>query len=191
MPPGSMDGPPFFCYKKESFFTHNTLSAMIHANDSLITSSEKPDFSCISCQEIMELIPHRYPMLLVDRLEDVYLGTQATGIKNVTMNEWFFAGHFPENPVMPGVLIVEAMAQTAGVLVMKTLKTSHNASAVYLMSVDKARFRKPVLPGNTLRLIVTKHQARGNVWKFHGQAFIEKTLVSDAFFAATLVKQVS
>lgn len=143
----------------------------------------------LNVEEIMGLIPHRHPMLLVDRLEDVVLGEKATGIKNVTINEWFFTGHFPQKPVMPGVFIVEAMAQTAGALVMKTLGVTSKDHIVYFMSIEKAHFRKPVVPGDTLKLMVKKQHHRRNVWKFHGKALVEDILVADASYTAMIVKE--
>ena len=140
----------------------------------------------IEIMEIMELIPHRYPMLLVDKLIDVKLGVSATGVKNVTMNEWFFPGHFPEHPVMPGVLIVEAMAQAAGILVMKTMGGNSSEKIVYFMSVEEAKFRKPVLPGDTLHLKVVQLKARGNIWKFKGEAWVGDTLTSEAIITAMI-----
>lgn len=142
----------------------------------------------LTVEDIMALIPHRHPMLFVDRLEEIVLGEKATGIKNVTINEWFFAGHFPQKPVMPGVFIVEAMAQTAAVLVMKTLKVSGVDHLVYFMSIEKAHFRRPVIPGNTLKLMVEKQQHRRNVWKFYGRALVEDVLVADASYTAMIVK---
>jgi 3-hydroxyacyl-[acyl-carrier-protein] dehydratase len=160
-----------------------------------------PDFSIktiasLGVEEIMKLIPHRYPFLLVDRMEDLELGHSAVGIKNVSMNEWFFQGHFPEHPIMPGVLIIEAMAQTAGALVVKSLQVQNGKDIdkadgsdimVYFMSVEEAKFRKPVVPGDVLRLVVTKDRARGNIWRFKGQAFVGSALASEAVFMAMIV----
>lgn len=140
--------------------------------------------------EIKNLIPHRYPMLLIDRVEIVELGKKAVGIKNVTMNEWYFEGHFPERPVMPGLLIVEAMAQAAATLVMKSLKEEGmdpGQKLVYFMSIEEAKFRKPVVPGDTLRLYVEKERARGSVWRFKGKGLVEGTLTSEALFTAMIV----
>ncbi|MDF3033134.1 MAG: 3-hydroxyacyl-(acyl-carrier-protein) dehydratase [Alphaproteobacteria bacterium] len=138
----------------------------------------------IPITEIMALIPHRYPMLLIDRVEDVHLGASAVGIKNVSLNEWYFQGHFPDKPILPGVLIIEAMAQTAAVLVMKTL--SLEDKLVYFMSVEEAKFRKPVTPGDVMRLKVTKEKNRGVVWKFKGEALVEGHLAAEATFAAMI-----
>ncbi len=151
--------------------------------DSNVSSAELK----IDIDEIMELIPHRYPFLLIDRMEKVVLGESATGIKNVTMNEPFFQGHFPGHPVMPGVLIVEAMAQTAAALVMKT-EAQAKGSVVYFMSVDSARFRKPVRPGDQLRIDVSKQHRRGNVWKFKGEARADGVLMAEATYAAMIVE---
>lgn len=144
----------------------------------------------ISIEEIQSLIPHRYPFLLIDKLVDVKLGLEATGIKNVTMNEWFFQGHFPDKPIMPGVLIIEAMAQAAGALVVKTLEQGQGAQqkkrGVYFMSIDGAKFRKPVFPGDTLRLKVTFIKSKGPVWKFSGQAWVGEQLMDEATFTAMI-----
>ena len=136
---------------------------------------------------IMQLIPHRYPFLMIDRVIDVVPGMKATGVKNVSINEQFFAGHFPEKPVMPGVLIIEAMAQTAACLVVHTLGQASEGKLVYFMSVDGARFRKPVEPGDQLHVEVTKQRSRGNVWKFAGRAMVGDTLVAEATYAAMIM----
>ena len=136
---------------------------------------------------IMELLPHRYPMLMVDRLEQIKRGKSAIGIKNVTINEPFFQGHFPGHPVMPGVLIVEAMAQTAGALVRYSQTAGDPADVVYFMTIDKARFRRPVGPGDTLRVHVNAVRNRGPVWRFAGEAYVGDELVADAEFSAMIV----
>lgn len=135
---------------------------------------------------IMRLIPHRYPMLLVERLIDIVPGEKATGIKNVSVNEPFFQGHFPGHPVMPGVLIVEAIAQTAGTLVMHSLDRYDQDNKVYFMSIDDAKFRKMVLPGDVLHLEVTKLQQRGPVWKFKGYAKVNGEIVAEATTTAMI-----
>jgi 3-hydroxyacyl-[acyl-carrier-protein] dehydratase len=140
----------------------------------------------IEIGEIMEMIPHRYPFLLIDRVRDVVAGERAVGIKNVTINEPFFEGHFPGHPIMPGVLIVEAMAQTSAVMVVETMGKKQNR-VVYFMTIDNARFRKPVLPGDQLELTVTKDRSRGNVWKFKGEAHVGGRLVAEAMFSAMIV----
>lgn len=141
----------------------------------------------IEIERIMQMIPHRYPFLMIDRVIEVVPDTTAVGIKNVSINEPFFQGHFPQRPVMPGVLIVEAMAQTAAVLVVHTLGTAAEGKLVYFMSVDNARFRRPVAPGDQLRIHVTKERSRGNVWKFSGEAKVNGVLVAEATYAAMIM----
>jgi 3-hydroxyacyl-[acyl-carrier-protein] dehydratase len=141
----------------------------------------------IDIQRIMQLIPHRYPFLMIDRVVGVKPGEEATGIKNVSINEHYFQGHFPERPVMPGVLIIEAMAQTAAVLVVHSLGASAEGKLVYFMSVDSARFRRPVFPGDVLAVRVVKKHQRGNVWKFDATAHVEDRLAAEATFAAMIM----
>jgi 3-hydroxyacyl-[acyl-carrier-protein] dehydratase len=141
----------------------------------------------IDVMRIMEMIPHRHPFLMIDRVVDVVTNVHATGIKNVSINEPYFQGHFPTRPVMPGVLIVEAMAQTAAVLVVHTLGPEAEGKLVYFMSVDNARFRKPVFPGDSLHVRVTKQRNRGNVWKFEGRAEVRGQLMAEAVFAAMIL----
>jgi len=143
----------------------------------------------IEIERIMEMIPHRYPFLMVDRVVDLVVGESATGIKNVSINEPFFQGHFPSHPVMPGVLIVEAMAQTAGLVVVNSLGPEAEGKVVYFMSIDSARFRKPVTPGDTMHVHVAKRTSRGNVWKFTGQAKVDGTVVADAVYSAMILDQ--
>ena len=143
----------------------------------------------IGIDRIMEMIPHRYPFLYIDAVKDIVPGISIVGVKNVTINEPFFQGHFPSFPVMPGVLIVEAMAQTSAVLVVETMGGDAEGKLVYFMSVDQAKFRKPVRPGDTLTFHVAKEQNRGNVWKFKGKARVGDTLVAEAIFSAMIVDQ--
>jgi len=142
----------------------------------------------IDVMGIMERIPHRYPFLMIEKVIDVVDGVSCTGIKNVSVNEPFFQGHFPGHPIMPGVLIVEAMAQTAATLVVDSIKgVDAGTHVVYFMSVENARFRKPVMPGDQLHIKVKKERQRGNVWKFAGHAFVGDLLVAEAIFTAMLV----
>ncbi len=144
--------------------------------------------STLDIHGIMARIPHRYPMLLIDRVIDMIPGESATGIKNVTINEPFFTGHFPSHPIMPGVLIVEAMAQTSAVLVVDTLdQLEEGRHLVYFMTIEEARFRRPVLPGDVLHIKVAKHRQRGNVWKFKGEAYVDNVKVAEALYSAMLV----
>lgn len=143
----------------------------------------------VDVQRIMEMIPHRHPFLMIDKVVDMVANERATGIKNVSINESFFQGHFPARPVMPGVLIIEAMAQTAAVLVVHTLGSESEGKLVYFMSVDNARFRRPVFPGDRLDVHVTKQRHRGNVWKFEGRAKVGDNLMAEAVFAAMILNE--
>lgn len=141
-------------------------------------------------KEIKEMIPHRYPFLMVDKVVNVESGVRCTGIKNVTNNEPFFMGHFPDHPVMPGVLIIEAMAQTAGCLVVHTLGPESRGKIVYFMTIDSARFRKPVLPGDVLHIHCDIKQSRGNVWKFNGVAMVDGVKVAESTYSAMIMDKV-
>tara|TARA_R110002095_G_scaffold1355_1_gene7019 strand:+ start:139 stop:588 length:450 start_codon:yes stop_codon:yes gene_type:complete len=143
----------------------------------------------LTVTEIMDLIPHRYPMLLVDRIQDIVAGESCTGLKNVTFNEPFFQGHFPQSPIMPGVLIVEAMAQTAGALVCHTTDLGGEDTSVYFMNIEEAKFRRPVVPGDILEMKVEKAQSRGSVWKFAGKAYVNGKVHAEAKFTAMIVKK--
>lgn len=138
---------------------------------------------------VMEHIPHRYPFLLIDRLIDIVPNESATGVKNVTINEPFFQGHFPTRPIMPGVLIVEAMAQTAGCLVVHSMGLKGKNRLVYFMSIENARFRKPVVPGDQLRIHVTRERNRANVWRFRGEAKVDGSLVAEATYTAMIANE--
>ncbi len=144
----------------------------------------------IRIDQILKLLPHRYPFLLVDRLKEVIPGESGIGIKNVTMNEPFFQGHFPENPVMPGVLQIEAMAQTAGIIVLQSFpEEERSGNGVYFMTVDEVKFRKPILPGDVIEFHVKKEQTVRNVFKFRGEAKVDGKLVSQAIFSAMIFKK--
>lgn len=137
--------------------------------------------------EIKRMIPHRYPFLLIDAVKDIELNKSAVGVKMVTVNEPHFQGHFPEKPVMPGVLIIEAMAQTSAVLVSKTLDLIDTGVLVYFMSLDKAKFRQVVQPGDALELHVKVIRGRGKVWKFWGEGTVNGKIVAEAEFTAMIV----
>lgn len=152
-----------------------------------VESKAGAEASTIDVQRIMQMIPHRYPFLMIDRVIDAVPNVGAIGIKNVSMGEPYFQGHFPTQPVMPGVLIIEAMAQTAAVLVVHTLGPESEGKLVYFMSVDNARFRRPVVPGDQLFVHVKKERNRGNVWKFTAQAKVNDSLCAEATYAAMIL----
>jgi 3-hydroxyacyl-[acyl-carrier-protein] dehydratase len=143
----------------------------------------------LDIRQIMALIPHRFPMLMIDRIVDAVGDERGTGIKNLTINEPFFAGHFPDRPVMPGVLVIEAMAQVAAVLVMKSLDLSPDNRLVYFMSIESARFRKPMFPGDVLTIPVVKQRKSRNVWKYNGKAYSNGVLAAEATFSAMLIEE--
>ena len=143
----------------------------------------------LNIEDIKKLIPHRYPFLLIDKLVDIVPGECAVGIKNVTFNENFFQGHFDSMSVMPGALIIESMAQSAGTLVMHSLKKNQENISVYLLTVDKAKFRKPVCPGDTLLHKVVKKKNIKNIWKFKCTSFVNKELVAEAEVSAIINSQ--
>lgn len=138
--------------------------------------------------EVLRRIPHRYPFLLIDRGENYVAFKSMVGIKNVTHNEPYFQGHFPENPVMPGVLIVEAMGQTGGVMMSKSLNADVSGKTIFFMSVDNCRFRRAVRPGDTLRMPVEVTRHRGDVFKFKGEAYVGDQLAAECEFAAMVVE---
>ena len=138
-------------------------------------------------ERLKQMIPHRFPFLMVDRVVNLMANISALGIKNVSAGEPYFSGHFPSQAVMPGVLMVEAMAQTAGILVVHTLGKEAEGKLVYFMSVDSARFRKLVLPGDQVKVYVKVLRSRANVWKFEGECHVDDTKVSEAIFSAMIV----
>ena len=135
---------------------------------------------------VMKLLPHRYPFLMIDKIIEMDGDNSGIGIKNVTINEPFFQGHFPEFPVMPGVLLIEGLAQTAGALAANSLGHDYQAHVVYFMGIDRAKFRKPVLPGDQLRYHVKKMRSRGRVWRFYGEAKVEGQVVAEAEVSAMI-----
>ena len=140
-------------------------------------------------EDIVKIIPHRYPFLLIDRVTEVELGKSIAGYKNVTANEPFFQGHFPDKPVMPGVLIIEAMAQMGGVMARLSVPESLNnkeKESIYFISMDKVKFRKPVVPGDQIRFELTALRTGSRVWKMVGKALVKKDLVAEAVLAATI-----
>jgi 3-hydroxyacyl-[acyl-carrier-protein] dehydratase len=141
----------------------------------------------IDYAEVLRRIPHRYPFLLIDRAEDYIAHTSIVGIKNVTANEPFFQGHFPNNPVMPGVLIVEALGQAGALLMSKSLNADTTGKTIFFTSISEARFRQPVRPGDSLRLVVTVVRHRGDLFKFRGEAQINGKVAAEAEFAAMVV----
>jgi 3-hydroxyacyl-[acyl-carrier-protein] dehydratase len=141
----------------------------------------------IDYAEVMRRLPHRYPFLLIDRAESFVANTSIVGVKNVSHNEPFFQGHFPIDPVMPGVLIVEAMAQTGALLMSKTLDVAVEGKVIMFMSIDGVRFRKPARPGDQLRMHVVVTRARGDAFKFRGETYIDGKLAAEAEFMAMVV----
>jgi len=151
-----------------------------------VNDTAKASLGPLDIGRVMAALPHRYPLLLVDRVEDLVLDTSITAIKAVSMNEQFFQGHFPGRPIMPGVLIVEAMAQAAGILAVESLGLAGSGKLVYFMAIDGAKFRKPVEPGVLLKLEVTFVQKRSSVCKFAGRALVDGQLVAEANFTAMI-----
>ena len=141
----------------------------------------------IDIEKIVQMIPHRYPFLMIDRVSDLVPEESAVGHKNVTINEPHFQGHFPSKPIMPGVLIIEAMAQTSAVLVVHTLGGEAEGKLVYFMSVENAKFRRPVQPGDVMKIYVNTKQHRKAVWKFDGVAKVDEQIVAEATFTAMIM----
>ena len=144
----------------------------------------------IGIQEIFDILPHRYPFLLVDRILEMEMGKRVVGIKNVTINEPFFQGHFPGHPIMPGVLLLEAMAQTGGVLAMRSAEAEGmdiKKKVIYFMTIDKVKFRKPVLPGDQVRFELDLIKSRSNIRGFKAQALVDGAVVAEAELMAMIV----
>ena len=152
-----------------------------------MTEETKAVMGVADLREILKLLPHRYPFLMVDKIIEIDGDNSAIGIKNVTVNEPQFTGHFPDHPIMPGVLLVEGMAQTAGAICAR--KSGSGSDLVYFMTIDNARFRKPVVPGDRVEFHVVKQKQRGNIWKFHCDAKVDGHLVAEADIGAMIVKK--
>ncbi len=150
-------------------------------------ATAKKELGTADIARVMKLLPHRYPFLLVDRIYDMDRDETAIGLKNVTINEPFFQGHFPDFPVMPGVLIIEGLAQTAGALCVHSLGETYKPQIVYFMGIDRAKFRRPVLPGDTMLYHVRKIRARGRAWRFFGEAKVNDQVVAEAEISAMIV----
>jgi 3-hydroxyacyl-[acyl-carrier-protein] dehydratase len=152
-----------------------------------MTEEAKASLSSADILEIMKLLPHRYPFLMVDKIIEIDSDNSAIGIKNVTANEPQFTGHFPESPIMPGVLLIEGMAQTAGAICAR--KDGIGGNLVYFMTIDNARFRRPVVPGDRVEFHVVKQRQRGTIWKFHCDAKVDGSLVAEADIGAMIVRK--
>ncbi len=153
-----------------------------------MNEAPSPDsFDSFDIARIMHAIPHRYPFLMIDRVVEIVKDVSAVGVKNVTINENFFQGHFPSMPVMPGVLIIESMAQTAAVLVVATLGPESAGKLVYFMTVDGGKFRRPVTPGDQMRVHLVKERRRGNVWKFSAEAKVDGVVCAEAMISAMIL----
>jgi len=151
-------------------------------------SDESTELASIDIGRILSILPHRYPFLLIDRIEQINGDEYGVGIKNVTVNEPFFAGHFPGRPIMPGVLIIEGMAQTAGAMCIHS-KGADTPKLVYFMTIEQAKFRRPVVPGDRIEYRMTKLRQRGNVWKFAGEAWVDGFKVAEAEIGALVSDQ--
>jgi len=143
----------------------------------------------VMADRILAMLPHRYPILLIDRILEIEVGERAVALKNITINEPQFQGHFPGHPIMPGVLLIEAMAQAAAALVVATLGDQAEGRLVYFMTIENARFRKPVVPGDQVRITVQKERQRGPVWKFKGECSVDGALTTEATFSAMIVER--
>ena len=151
------------------------------------TGEPKKELRSADIARVLKLLPHRYPFLMIDRIIEMDGDRSCIGIKNVSINEQFFQGHFPSYPVMPGVLIIEGMAQTAGALCVDSPGETYEPSLVYFMGIDGAKFRRPVVPGDVLHYHVHKIRSRGRAWRFKAEAFVDGTLVAEAEVSAMIV----
>lgn len=149
--------------------------------------SPRKELASADITRVMKLLPHRYPFLLIDRIDEMDGDISAVGLKNVTINEPFFQGHFPDFPVMPGVLIIEGLAQTAGALCVHSLGEIYTPQVVFFMGIDRAKFRRPVRPGDTLHYHVKKIRSRGRAWRFFGEAKVNGHIVAEAEISAMIV----
>lgn len=140
----------------------------------------------LGIEEIKKLLPHRHPFLLIDRVENIIPGESCTAYKNVSYDAWFFQGHFPNAPIMPGVLIIEAMAQAAGVLALSSVNNNNSTDSVLFASINNAKFKKQVIPGDTLRIEVKVIQKRARIWKFEANCFVKNELSDEAEFVAMI-----
>jgi 3-hydroxyacyl-[acyl-carrier-protein] dehydratase len=163
------------------------MAVRFHVGASMEGVTSREEIAEADIQRIMKLLPHRYPFLLIDRIVEMDGEQSAVGIKNVTINEPFFMGHFPGNPIMPGVLLIEAMAQTAAALVINHLGERKEGDLVYFMSIDKARFRRPVLPGHVVKFPVRLLQKRAPVWRYSAEAQVEGVKFAEAEIGAMLI----
>ncbi|MEM8813556.1 MAG: 3-hydroxyacyl-ACP dehydratase FabZ [Pseudomonadota bacterium] len=154
-----------------------------------MTEETKTSLETLDIQRLLDVLPHRYPFLLVDKIIEIDDDNSAIGIKNVTINEPQFQGHFPSTPVFPGVFIVEGMAQTAGAICLHSLGTERPPTLVYFLAIDNCRFRKPVAPGDVLRYHVTKTKRRKMIWKYQCEAFVDGTKVAEAELTAMLAEE--
>jgi 3-hydroxyacyl-[acyl-carrier-protein] dehydratase len=150
-------------------------------------ASPKRQLASADTARVMRLLPHRYPFLLVDRIYDMDRDESAVGVKNVTVNEPYFQGHFPDFPVMPGVLLIEGLAQTAGALCVHSIGEGYRPQLVYFMGIDKAKFRKPVVPGDQVFYHVKKIRSRGRAWRFLGEAKVNGQVVAEAEISAMII----
>jgi 3-hydroxyacyl-[acyl-carrier-protein] dehydratase len=154
-----------------------------------MSESTPATLESVDIRKLLTLLPHRYPFLLVDRIVEINGDDSAVGIKNVTANEPHFTGHFPEQPVMPGVLVIEAMAQTAGAICVLNVMGNAKPKVVYFMTIDECRFRKPVIPGDQIRLHMTKLRNRRNMWWYKGEAKVDGVIVAEATVSAMVVME--